>query len=526
MKKLKKLPIGQSSFEKIIKNNQVYIDKTPILYELITSTEFNFLSRPRRFGKSLLVSTLENIFIGNKKLFKGLWIYNSNWKWDKHPVIVIDFNKISVDTSENLVLTLIEKLKEEAERFEISLKTKLIKSVFAELICKIYEKTGKDVVILVDEYDKPIIHHLGRGEEQIKVAVENREILKEFFSTLKAKDVINKLRFLLLTGVSKFSKAGVFSALNNLSDLTMNAKYSELLGITEDEVDKYFKEYIEECANENGISYEEMREKIREYYNGYRFSKKDLKVYNPYSLINFLNERDFKNYWFDSGTPTFLVNLIKDRNYYIPEAENLIVKESVFSSYEIESLDIKALLFQTGYLTIKDYDVEFNEFTLSYPNKEVKYSFIEKLFENYIDRDRVDSRYINIGKALYRGELEKLITLIKSIFAGIPYFEGARLIEPNFHTLFYLIIGAGGYPAEMEVLTCDGRIDLKVEVRDKIYIIEFKCNQSSEKALEQIKEKKYFEPYIGRDKEIILIGIDFDTEKRNISEYKFEKIST
>ncbi len=521
--KLKNLPIGQSSFERIIKDNELYVDKTKILYELINSTKFNFLSRPRRFGKSLLISTLKNIFLGNEELFKGLWIYNSNWKWEKHPVLVIDFNVITSDTSENLIISLTDKLKEEAKKYNITIKKSLLKSVLEEFICEVYEKTGKNLIILVDEYDKPLINHLGEGEARIEIAKQNREILKELFSTLKGENVISKLRFLLLTGVSKFSKAGVFSALNNLSDLTMNAKYSELLGITEDEVDKYFKGYIEDCADEYGISYEEMREKLREYYNGYRFSEKNLKVYNPYSLINFFNEKKFKNYWFESGTPTFLVNLIKEKNYYIPEAENLQVLEDIFSSYEIEDLDIRALLFQTGYLTIKNYNFKRNIYILSYPNREVKYSFLRYLFKNLTEK-RLDNRYIKIGEYLDNGNVEKLIEVIKSIFAGIPYIEGAQLNEANFHTLFYLMIGAGGYPADMEVLTSEGRIDLKVKTEGKIFIMEFKCNQNADKAIEQIKEKKYFEPFLCQNKEIILIGINFDTDKRNISEYRYEKL--
>jgi len=523
MRKLKKLPIGQSSFERIIKDNELYVDKTKKIYELINSTKFNFLSRPRRFGKSLLVSTLKNIFLGNKELFKGLWIYNSDWEWEKYSVIVIDFNKISVDSPENLISTLIEKLKEEAEKLKINIKSKLLKSIFAELICKTYEKTGKEVVILIDEYDKPIINHLGEGEDRLEIAKKNREILREFFSTLKAEDVISKLRFLLLTGVSKFSQAGVFSALNNLADLTMNAKFSDLLGITEEELEVYFKDYIEECAKEYGISFDKMKEMIRDYYNGYRFSEKDIKVYNPYSLINFFNERKFRNYWFTTGTPTFLVNLIKEKDYYIPEAENLKAPEYIFSTYEIENLDIRALLFQTGYLTIKDYDFEFNEYTLSYPNKEVKYSFLNNLFESYAGKE--NGKYLEIRRALAKGDIERLIEIIKSIFSSIPYIQGAKLNEANFHSLFYLMIGAGGYPAEMELLTCEGRIDIKVETKDKIYIIEFKCNQSAEKAISQIKEKRYYEPFLGKGKEIILLGINFSTEKRNIEDYMTEKLT-
>jgi len=485
MKNLKKLPIGQSSFENIIRDNELYVDKTEKIYELINSTKFNFLSRPRRFGKSLLISTIENIFLGHKELFKDLWIYNSDWKWEKYPVIVIDFNEIMVNSQYELINGICKILDKIGNKYGITLEEKKFKYKFTEIIVKLYEKFNTEVVVLVDEYDKPIINHLGEGDDRLQIAKKNREILREFFSTLKAKDVISKLRFLLLTGVSKFSQAGVFSALNNLADLTMSTKYADLLGITEEELEVYFKDYIEECGKEYGLNYDKMREMIRDYYNGYRFSRKDIKVYNPYSLINFFNEKEFRNYWFESGTPTFLVNLIKERNYYIPEAENLVVTEGVFSTYEIEDLDIRALLFQTGYLTIKDYDFRRNRYTLGYPNKEVKYSFLENLLKNFIGK-KTENRYIKIGEYLETGEVDELIEVIKSIFASIPYIQGARLNEANFHTLFYLMIGAGGYPAEMELLTYEGRIDLKVEIEDKIYIMEFKCNQSAEKAIEQI----------------------------------------
>ena len=396
--KLKRLPIGQSTFENIIKNNQIYIDKTKRIYDLITNTEFNFLSRPRRFGKSLLISTLKNIFLGNKELFKDLWIYNSNWQWEKYPVIVIDFNAVVTDTVENLIYSIGKCFEEKAASFGISLEENLIKLKFRELIIKVYEKTKKQVIILIDEYDKPIITHLGEGEERLKIAKQNREVLKSLFGTLKDEQVISKLRFVLLTGVSKFSKAGVFSDLNNLKDLSMDGKYSDLLGITDNEVEEYFNDFLEICAEELAIDKETLHDKLRNYYNGYRFAKKNIKVYNPYSLINFFDQRDFKNYWFESGTPTFLIKLIKDKNFNLPQAEHLIVKENIFSTYEIESLNPSALLFQTGYLTIKNYDIETNEYILSYPNKEVKYSFLEILYRNYANDNNGANLYLKLYK--------------------------------------------------------------------------------------------------------------------------------
>ncbi len=518
--KLKNLPIGQSSFENIIKNNQIYVDKTERIYELITSTQFNFLSRPRRFGKSLLVSTLKNIFLGNKDLFKGLWIYNSDWEWEKHPVIVIDFNSIVTDTVENLMYSIGRCFDNKAKEFGIFLEESLLKLKFKELIVKVYEKTKKQVIILVDEYDKPIISHLGEGEDRLEIAKKNREVLKSLFGTMKDEQVISRLRFVLLTGVSKFSRAGVFSDLNNLNDISMDSNYCDILGITEDELEKYFHDYIEVCANEFGISFDEMKEKIKDHYNGYRFSRKNLKVYNPFSILNFFSKREIKNYWFESGTPTFLIKLIKDKNFYLPQAENLLVEESIFSTYELEHLNPSALLFQTGYLTIKDYDFETNEYVLSYPNKEVKYSFLKILYKNYLEEYDGENLYLKLGKYLRAGDVESFIETARSIFAGISYSVGSKLNEANFHTIFYLMVNAGGTPAEMELLTCEGRIDMVVETKDRIYIMEFKCNQSAEKAIEQIKEKNYAEKYKNKGKEIILLGINFDTKKRNIADWK------
>ena len=337
--KLKKLPIGQSSFENLIKDNYIYVDKTKKLYQLITTGQFYFLSRPRRFGKSLLVSTLKNIFLGNKELFKGLWIYNSNYEWKKHPVIVIDFNEISLDTPEILEQSLSRYLDEKAQCFNINLSGLTVKEKFKELVVKLARKRGESVVVLIDEYDKPIISHLGEGEEALKIAKENRKILKSFFGTLKGENVIRNLKFVLLTGVSKFSKAGVFSELNNLNDITMHNKYADLLGITEEELKKYFDNYIEETAEEFSVDKEKLVSMIMDYYNGYRFSEKDLKVINPYSLLCLFDNKKFKNYWFESGTPTFLVNLLKQDNFYLPKVENLIVTESIFSSYELENLN-------------------------------------------------------------------------------------------------------------------------------------------------------------------------------------------
>ncbi len=521
--KLKNLPIGQSSFENLIKGDMLYVDKTEIIYRMITNAQFYFLSRPRRFGKSLLISTLEEIFKGNKELFKDLWIYKADYNWEEYPVVIIDFNHVLSDNHIMLQEGITKLLVDVANAHGLQLEENVYKYAFVELIKKLSEKYSKQVVLLIDEYDKPIITHLGKGDEGIRLAEKNRDILKNFYGTIKAASVIENLRFVLLTGVSKFSKAGVFSELNNLSDITMHGRYASILGITEEELAHYFDEYIKLQCNYLEIDEEEVRLKIREYYNGYRFSETDLKVYNPFSLIKFFDESKFRNYWFESGTPTFLVNLIKERNYYIPQTESFSADETTFSSYELDNLDITALLFQTGYLTIKDYDRDFGTYVLGYPNVEVKYSFLRHLYKDRVPDE--DNKYKRLVELLAKGDLDEFISVMSSIFAGITYDEGSRINEANFHTLFYVTLAAGGLPARSQVLNYSGRIDMVVEVKDKVYIFEFKCNQSADKAIEQIRQKKYYEGFTSSAKEIYLVGINFDMEKRNIAQYKWEIVA-
>ena len=519
--KLKKLPIGESSFENLIKGDMIYVDKTEPIYKMITTSKYFFLSRPRRFGKSLLISTLQEIFKGKKELFKNLWIYNSDYNWESHPVIVIDFNGITSDTPELLQKSLEYTIENKGRDFGLQVQGIALREKFLDLVMKLSKKSGKQVVLLIDEYDRPITSHLGKGEEGLRIAEKNREILKNFYGTIKAASVIENLRFVLLTGVSKFSKAGVFSELNNLLDITMAADYSTLLGITDEELDSYFPEYIKLFAESEGFTYDEARERLRLYYNGYRFSESNSKVYNPFSLVNFFVNKKLRNYWFESGTPTFLVNLIKERDYYLPQTESFTVRSSIFSTYELPDLDITALLFQTGYLTVKDYDSESDLYTLSYPNLEVKNSFVDILFKHLAGKKPLEI-YTKIYYHLSKGELEEFISVMTSIFAGITYDEGSRINEANFHTLFYVTLAAGGLPARSQVLNYSGRIDMVVEVKNKVYIFEFKCNQSAEEALSQIKQKKYQEAFIGSGREIYLVGINFDMDKRNIAQYKWE----
>ncbi len=523
-KKLKNLPIGISDFESIINEGYLYIDKTERIYELISGGKYYFLSRPRRFGKSLIISTLYNIFRGKKELFKGLYIYNSDYEWEEYPIIRLDFNKITNDNKGTIEKDLRVVLRKIGERYDIVLGKGLsLKMYFLDLIEKLYEKYKKGVVFLIDEYDKPIIEHIGKGEEELRIADENREFLKKFYGTIKDADTSSYTAFVFITGITKFSKVSIFSELNNLTDLTMDKRYCDILGITEEEIDRDLTPYIERFCDEEKLDCNELREELRGYYNGYRFSAKDVKVYNPFSLFSALEKRSIENYWFETGTPTFLINLIEEGDIYIPEYEDYEVSSSQFSVYELDRLSPLPLMFQSGYLTIKDYNAEDDLYVLSYPNKEVRVSFTESILTRLYLGDG-ESKHKKIRSKLNRGEVEEAIEIIKSVFSEIPYtlMKKKKLDEADFHILFYLIVSSSGVGIKSEILTSKGRIDALIETRGRYYIIEFKCNQSSDKAIEQIKEKKYYEPYKNRGKEIILIGINFSTEEKNISDYKVE----
>ncbi|MDM8523502.1 ATP-binding protein [Desulfococcaceae bacterium HSG8] len=519
MRKLQRLPIGDSSFESIRANECVYVDKTRHLFQMADEGKYYFMSRPRRFGKSLTVSTLRCMFQGKKDLFDGLWIAeNTEWEWKPHPVVLLDFNEISHDTPENLKLSLQRTLHQSAGDHDLSSDAPLLKNQFKELILSLYQKTGMPVVILIDEYDKPLIDHLGKGEKALETAKANRDILKYFFGVIKGGDVSSALRLVFITGVSKFTRVSIFSELNNLEDLTMTETYSDMLGYTREELETYFPSHIRLLSEKTGIPETEIMEKLERHYDGYRFSKRDIRVYNPFSILSALKQKDFRNYWFETGTPAFLVNLLKDNGWYLPEIETMRATEAVFSTYELEDLRPEALLFQTGYLTIRD--VTERLYTFDYPNQEVKTSFLEILFHSWTRGLRDSSQFVLLAGYLQREEYEQFIETMSAIFASIPYALETKRDEAYFHTVFYLMVCASGVNARSEIMTCKGRIDLAMEFPDKIYIIEFKCNQSAQAGIDQIREKGYADKYRQRGKKIILMGINFDSEERNISEWK------
>ncbi len=420
---LKRLPLDTSSFKRIREAGWLYVDKTKWIYKLLNSGMCFFLSRPRRFGKSLTVNTLKELFRGNKELFKGLYIYDK-WDFKPHPVLLFDFNSVSCENPEALRKGLTFYLKEHAKDYEVELPHgDTLKELFDALIKTLYRKYKTPVVVLVDEYDKPIIDHLGLGEERIKVAYANREVLKDFFGVLKGAGVIDELAFVFVTGVSHFTKVSIFSEWNNLRSITFHEEFADFPGYTEEEILKFFKAHLEALREKLGLkSVEEVMERIRFWYNGYRFSPgRDTKTYNPVSVMNALADGSFKNYWFETGTPTFLVNLLKERFWEVPDLENLEVELEVFQAYELENLPIESVLYQTGYLTIKDVDEVSESMVLGYPNQEVKKSFCKVLFWQGISPP-VSTKALStkLAKALYE---EKL--LLNTQHTGLLHRSGA-----------------------------------------------------------------------------------------------------
>ena len=519
--KLKNLPLGIQTFKDIIESDCLYIDKTNEIYKLLEGEEkkYFFLSRPRRFGKSLLISTLEQIFLGNKELFKDLWIYEKI-EWKKYPVIRIDFTSMTyTEGVDYFKESFLNEIKNIASKYQIDLKSNNYKEAFKELI-KELSKIEK-VVILIDEYDKPITNFV----DKIEIAFEMREILKNFYETIKACD--EYINFAFLTGVSKFAKISVFSGLNNLTDITLDEKFSTITGYTEEELYYYFKERISLLAIKLDKNLENLKNKIKTWYNGYSWDGKNF-VYNPYSILLLFNQEVVKNYWFETATPTLLIKLIKKYNVDIKKLDKCLLSEDDFSSYEVDSMNVYALLFQTGYLTIKEIiqsDYE-REYLLSYPNMEVKDSLLKSILNDFIESKMNDNNIsiLSIVKTLEKNDLDGFFEILKDIFSHIPAVIFMADKEAYYHTIFYLILTLIGVRIKAEIHTNKGRIDAVIETDEKIYIIEFKMSSTTQ-ALKQIKDRKYYESYLLSKKEILLIGVSFDSEERNIKNWEIKNLN-
>jgi ribosomal protein L12E/L44/L45/RPP1/RPP2 len=525
--KLKPLPLGKQTFKEIIEEDNLYVDKTEEIYKLFESKgKYFFLSRPRRFGKSLLISTLEEIFKGNKELFKTLFIYDKI-DFKKYPVIKLTMNDLRYSgTIEDFENSLLNYLKNIYQKYNLKLDTNDYVLAFKNLIIEL-SKIEK-VVLLIDEYDKPIIEYLGNN---IQRSNEMRDILKNFYETIKAND--EYIHFAFLTGVSKFSKTSIFSSLNNINDITMDERYSKIVGIDETQLYSYFQQEIIILANKYKKTESEIKEAIKLWYNGYSWDGKNF-LYNPYSLILLFSKNDMDNYWFETGSPSFLIKMIKEYDIDIKKLENIVLSKEDFSSYDIDEINVYAILFQTGYLTIKEiiYDEYEKDYVLSYPNKEVKDSLLKYILNDYIGKILTSEISIKaLIKALQRKNIDDFINILKSIFASIPnqiHPEKNNTVsnkEYYYHTIFHLIFTLIGVKISSEVSVSKGFIDSLVETNDTIYIFEFKLEKNPKIALDQIENRKYYEKYLSSNKEIILVGVSFDMEERSIKDYLIRKLA-
>ena len=514
----KKLSTSIYTFRDIIQENCMYIDKTNDLYKLINYPKGQFfLSRPRRFGKSMTLSALNSIFKGEKELFKGLNIYDKEYDWKKYPIIHLALNSMGSSNAEELEENLALSMKRIAKQYNIVLETRRSYQLFYELIEALASK-GTKVVVLIDEYDKPILDNIENIEECQKI----KTVLKKYYGQIKACE--EYLRFSFLTGVSKFTQVSVFSDLNNLTDITMDVKFAGICGFTQEECEHYFADWIVENASTLSISKVEYLEKLKIMYNGVRFSERKLFLYNPVSFTNAMMNCNFKNYWFETGTPTFLIKLLTKMSYRVEELEKLEVKIGTFSSYEIDKLRVEPLLFQTGYLTIKNYNSDSELYSLGYPNREVKQSFIEYLTDYFtsIPKEEAPSLIEKIRTAFTRDNLDMVFKLANMFFVKIDYDIKLKH-EKYYQSVFYCLFSLLGYRIQTEIKTNDSRMDAVIKSDTHIYIIEFKLDKSAEIALKQIKDKKYYKKYEDSTKHIILIGVNFTSKNGEIESWIKEK---
>ncbi|KPA18038.1 ATPase AAA [Candidatus Magnetomorum sp. HK-1] len=514
-KKTALLPINKFDFEEIRTKEMIYVDKTELIYQMISMPDNYFLSRPRRFGKSLFVSVLKHLYKGHRHYFRGLWIDKyADWEWKEWPVVIFDFNRISNADAEALTRGFKSALNRNANKYDVKLQEFDIKEQFGELISKLYEKTKSKIIILVDEYDKPIIDHLS-DENEIKIANANRMVMKEFFGVLKDSDTGPLVELLFITGVSKFSQVSIFPDLNTLTDLSMNEKYATVLGYTEQEIDWYFTGWIDKWSIEKNIDPKMIREKIKERYNGFRFSKSNVKVYNPISVLRALYEQDYKsNYWFITATPTFLINLLAKDNFNIPDIEKARMIDTDFHSFDPDNIHLVALMVQTGYLTINDvYDHDESPvlYSFDFPNVEVKESFLKLLMDKLGDIQKYNPDHYFIQTDLRNNRLEMAIKTIEKIFSLIPKldFHNAAF----FHNFFYMMIRSA-CPFSRTLDTND-KMSILIDFKDKQYVLNFSCVFSAEEMLLPINEKV-------QNKEVYQVGIHFDLKHKIISEWKRE----
>ena len=523
-----KLPIGIQDFESLRKDGYLYIDKTELVYRLASEGRYYFLSRPRRFGKSLLLSTIKALFLGKRELFKGLAIdQKEDWDWAVHPVLHLDLNTEKYDSKEKLEGKLNSFLSENEKLYGREEWENTFGIRFEGIIKRAYEKTGQRVVILVDEYDKPLLQAIGNKELQD----EYRGTLKGFYGALKSMD--GCIKFAMLTGVTKFGKVSVFSDLNNLRDISLDYDFHSICGITEQELLSYFPTQIDALAERSKLTREECIEKLRRMYDGYHFDEDSPGIYNPFSVLNTFQTRKFGSYWFETGTPTYLVELLRRHYYDLEDMATSEVTADVLNSIDAESTNPIPVIYQSGYLTIKGYDKEFQMYRLGFPNQEVEEGFIKYLAPFYLDnreeRSVFDIR--SFTSDVREGNAEQFLSRLKSLFASAPYDSVKGDKENHFQNMMWVVFKMMGFYSQTEYHTSDGRIDLLVETPQYRYIMEFKLDGTAEEALQQIKDKNYQLQFFGDSlttsngwggAKTYIVGVNFSKDTRTIDKWIIE----
>ena len=510
-------PIGIQSFEDLRRNHCVYVDKTEIIYRLTHTNKFYFLSRPRRFGKSLLISTLEAYFQGKKELFQGLAMEHLETEWEEYPVLHMDFSMTKYTTLADLTGQLnLQLLKWEALYGKLSEEVTPAER-FQGVIQRACRLTGKQVVVLVDEYDAPLLDCPTGSELQTGL----RNELRKFFSPLKAMG--SCLRFLFLTGISKFSQLSIFSELNNLQNISLDDTYSTLCGITEEELHTRLREGVCQMAAAHQETFEETCAHLKAQYDGYHFSKSCRDIYNPFSLFNALNDKDYRNYWFATGTPTYLIDLLKANDFNLRDLDGVEATDEQFDAPTEQATTPIPVLYQSGYLTIKGYDPEFQVYTLAYPNREVRKGFLDSLLPAYVHLPGPENTFyvVSFIRDLQKGDIESCLRRTRSFFASIPN-DLENKSEKHYQTIFYLLFRLMGQYVETEVKSAVGRADAVVKLKDTIYIFEFKFDGTPEEALAQIESKQYAIPYHPDGRRIVKVGVNFDSATRTIERWIVE----
>ena len=510
-------PIGIQNFEKIRKGGYFYIDKTALMYQMVSTGSYYFLSRPRRFGKSLLISTMEAYFQGKKELFAGLAIEKLEKDWIKYPILHLDLNIEKYDSVESLDKILNDNLVYWESQYGTRPSETSFSLRFAGIIQRACEKTGQPVVILVDEYDKPMLQAIGNEDLQKQF----RDTLKPFYGALKSKD--GYIKFAFLTGVTKFGKVSVFSDLNNLDDISMWNEYVEICGISEREIHDNLEEELHEFASARGITYDKLCEELKDSYDGYHFTHNSMSMYNPFSLLNAFKRKEFGSYWFETGTPTYLVKLLKKHHYDLERMAHEETDVQVLNSVDSESTNPIPVIYQSGYLTIKGYDERFGIYRLGFPNREVEEGFVRFLLPFYANVNKVESPFEiqKFVREVESGDYNSFFRRLQSFFADTTY-EVIREQELHYENVLFIVFKLVGFYVNVEYHTNDGRVDLVLKTEKFIYIMEFKLNGTAEEALNQINDKRYALPFEMDGRKLFKIGVNFSAETRNIEKWIVE----